>query len=342
MEIANFIYPLSSAANFASEVGGKALELSKLIEKGFPIPDGVVVSVRIFDYIDNSLLHRMEEKINQVNLNDPSTLESVCAEVRDTIYKLDPPGFNSAIKNIIEANFDKDTGFAVRSSCIGEDGTTNSFAGEHDTYLWVCGIENIIDAVKRCWASMFNTRAVIYRRQRSLPIQPMAVLIQQMINARSSGVMMTLNPQDGDQSVIAIESAWGLGELIVSGGASPDLYLLNKINGKLLSSSVAAKTIMMQRAPGGGVHEVPVSEENINIAVLMNTQLEELYQLAKLTIKTVEYRNVDIEFAFDNKLWVLQVRPETYWSNIKKSSNNCTSAMKLILQTWDTSGGINE
>jgi len=110
-------------------------------------------------------------------------------------------------------------GVAVRSSATGKDRADASFAGEHDTYLWVRGPEAVIDHVRRCWASLFTDRAIVYRREvgQSEAAPAMSVGVQKMVTPRVAGVAFTLNPVNGDRSQVAIDASWGLGEVVVSG-----------------------------------------------------------------------------------------------------------------------------
>src|SRR5215831_5761492 len=132
---------------------------------------------------------------------------------------------------------------AVRSSGTTEDTPTASFAGQADTYLWIVGENAVLDRVKACWASLFNARAIAYRAQHGLNQLrcSTAVAIQKMVDATASGVAMTLDPSNGDRTKIVIESSWGLGELVVSGGITPDHFVVDKITLEPVTSKIALK-----------------------------------------------------------------------------------------------------
>ena len=132
---------------------------------------------------------------------------------------------------------------AVRSSATAEDMPDASFAGQQDTYLWVVGADEVVTHVKSCWASLFNARAISYRAKNHLEgvAVEMAVGVQKMVDARSAGVAMTLNPINGDRTKIVIDSAFGLGEPVVSGEITPDNFVVEKVLLEILSRKISEK-----------------------------------------------------------------------------------------------------
>ena len=140
---------------------------------------------------------------------------------------------------------DGDVPVAVRSSATCEDQPDASFAGEHDTYLWVRGGDAVCRHVLRCWASLFTDRGIAYRIERGYgrASVAMSVGVQQMVAPRAAGVAFTLNPLNGDRSQIAIDASWGFGEAVVSGEVTPDNFLVDKVMGTITRRTISAKTL---------------------------------------------------------------------------------------------------
>src|SRR5690606_10194404 len=127
------------------------------------------------------------------------------------------------------SRFSEEVPLAVRSSATAEDLPDASFAGQQDTYLWLRGYEEVQKHARQCWASLYTSRAILYRLRNDIPETDlsMAIAVQKMVNARSAGVAMTLDPSNGDRSKIVIDSSWGVGEMVVSGLVTPDNILLD-------------------------------------------------------------------------------------------------------------------
>jgi pyruvate,water dikinase len=212
---------------------------------------------------------------------------------------------------------------AVRSSSIAEDAADRSFAGEHDTYLWVDGAEEVDRRVRECWASLVTSRAVAYRagaaRDRAAELA-MAVVVQQMAPARAAGVFMTLNPVNGDRSKVMIESVWGLGEPLVSGTVTPDRFLVDKVTGEVVKREVADKPTAAVREPDGGrgVVLADVPPDRAAQPSLTRGEIAELLRVARLVERRAGAPQ-DGEFAVlegdaPENVRLLQCRPETVWS----------------------------
>jgi cytochrome P450 len=199
---------------------------------------------------------------------------------------------------------------AVRSSATAEDGGDNSFAGEHDTYLWVVGEDAVMEAVRKCWASLDSDRARAYRDQRGVTDSKMAVVVQRMVDADAAGVAMTLNPANGDRCVIAIESAFGLGETVVGGTVTPDRFLVDKVMLDVTETQLADKHVELTPE---GLRDV---EPDRRMAPsLTPDQVKSVAQLAKRAERH-HGRPMDLEWAIqDGEIHLLQCRPETVWAN---------------------------
>jgi pyruvate,water dikinase len=209
----------------------------------------------------------------------------------------------------------------VRSSATSEDSPDASFAGEHDTYLWVRGGDDVVDAVRRCWASLFTDRATCYRVEMGYDHRSveMSVVVQKMVRPKAAGVAFTLNPADGDRSQVAIDSAWGFGEGVVSGEVTPDNFLIDKVMFEIGRRSVSKKEVEFRLGDDDKVAKVPLDEDRAIAPSLTDAEIKAIAHLAKTAEKHYGSPQ-DIEWAVDADLpdgenvILLQSRPETVWS----------------------------
>src|SRR5579872_4371306 len=216
--------------------GGKAASLNRLITAGFPVPRGFVVSTQAYAaFVANNQLE------NAINAGDASGVKRgfdegiLPADIAESILR--------AYRQL------SDNGHmpvAVRSSATAEDLVEASFAGQQDTYLNVLGEPALMRSLRRCWASLWNERAVAYRRERG--IDPtnisIAVVVQEMIRADAAGVLFTLNPVSHDQDEVVINATWGLGDALVNGHVTPDWITVDKHSYQLKSQTVGDKAVM--------------------------------------------------------------------------------------------------
>jgi len=173
---------------------------------------------------------------------------------------------------------------AVRSSATSEDLKTASFAGQHESYLWVKGEEEVVQHILKCWASLFTDRAIAYRNQIGWPHDKVTISVgvQKMVNAKCAGVMFTIDPVIGDENKIVVEGNWGLGESIVKGEVSPDHFLVDKQSSKILEKNVALKLVCYQ-LEGNKVVCTPPSIEKQNQLCLNDEELVEIARLGKIS-----------------------------------------------------------
>jgi pyruvate,water dikinase len=306
-----------------SVAGGKGANLGELIAFGIRVPPGFVITSNAYKYFIE--YNNLKEKIKEV-LEKESDEESASEKIRSLILSALVPkdleesiykGYDSLSKMV-----GKEVLVAVRSSATAEDIAEASFAGQQDTYLNVSRSE-LIEAVKKVWASLYTARAISYRKAKSIDQLniSMAVVVQKMVNSRSAGVMFTLHPSTGDRNYIVIESSWGLGESVVGGKVTPDEVVIEKSSLKIVERRLSHKTSKI-------VYD-PVARKNKTVqltgeeADTMSINDEEAIELAKLALKIEEHygRPMDIEWAIDSDLkfpdnvFIVQARPETYWSN---------------------------
>ncbi len=263
----------------AALVGGKAANLSRLARMYHRVPDGFSLPVAVMD------------QTHPLDLRD----EIICA-----------------ISDLMACHSLPDFVAAVRSSAVDEDGVTASFAGQHETYLNIVGADAIIQAVSRCWESARSEHALEYRRQRGLSVErpQIAVLVQQLVAADVAAVVFSANPITGNRDEVMINASWGLGESIVGGIVTPDIFIVRKSDLVVVQRIIANKQRMTVSTPGG-THEVDVPRFLSNTSSLNDEQVIEMAKLA-LTLEATMRHPVDVECAYaGGEVYLLQCRPIT-------------------------------
>ena len=303
-------------------VGGKGGSLGELTHARIAVPAGFVVCTGAFENFIDAL--EKEEPIRpQVEALDALDLGGIAAvseRVRERVERAALPEEVQA--DVVAAHgelcgADLGSPLAVRSSATTEDAEDASFAGLQETFLWVTGVAATLRFVRACWASLYSVPSIAYRRRHKFPESgvAMAVVVQQMVDARAAGVMFTRSPLTGDRSVITIEGAWGLGSAVVSGEVTPDRFVIAKITGEISVREVSDKHIQHVPAPGGGIDPCETQQELRRAPCLSDEQLAALKEIGR----KVEHhygRPQDIEWAIarSGEIFLLQSRPETVWS----------------------------
>jgi pyruvate,water dikinase len=299
--------------------GGKGANLGELHRAGRPVPPGFVVTVPAF----RRAMHAadpggaIEAEIAALPAGHEAIVAAT-ASIRARIVAAPLPGDVAAAITAAYEGLGPEVPVAVRSSAVGEDAAEASFAGLQDTYLWLRGADAVLDHVRRCWASLYNTEAVSYRLRQQMPEHDvaMAVVVQQMADPRSAGVMFTCSPTTGDRSVIAIEGSWGLGSVLVGGEVTPDTFVVSKVTGEIVRRVVAEKLRLHRMALGGS------GTTAADVAADLRTQPcltdEEIRALASLGSRVERHYGTpqDIEWAVTGEeIVLLQSRAETVWSS---------------------------
>lgn len=308
--------------------GGKGANLGE-VAKMVQVPPGFVITTEAYLHFLNvtGLKDRINEVLKEfISKGEPDEYEKASTVIRGLIESSPLPldlekELLEAYKKLGEIVGMANVPVAVRSSATAEDIPEASFAGQQDTYLNVKGAENVIYYAKKVWSSLYTPRALYYRDKMGIPHEKslMAVVVQKLVNARSAGVIFTLDPTTGDRSKVVIEASWGLGEGVVKGIVTPDEFVVDKSSLKIVERRISPKKVAVVRDEAGLVKEVQLPPEKVNAPALSD---EEVVELAKMAIKLEEYYGhpVDIEFAVDadmeypRNLFILQVRPETVWS----------------------------
>ena len=266
-------------SNDITQLGGKSAQLSRLFTR-YNIPPGFCLSVAAFE-------------------------QWVTAGCPDTLPLFWQAEVAQAYQRLVEMTEIAQPPVAVRSSAVDEDSQTASFAGQYETYLNVMGLEALYAAILACWHSAFAERVKIYRHGSHAPL---AVLVQLMVSADMAMVAFSRNPIN-QQAEVVINATWGLGQSLVDGSITPDSYIVRHDN-VILHHQIGSKQNMTVRL-ATGVKQVPTPRPMRSLAVLSESQMKEVAQLA-LQLETDMGWPIDLEAAYyQNKLYLLQCRPIT-------------------------------
>ena len=299
--------------------GGKGANLGELTAAGVPVPPGFVIGAPAYGAFcqETGLRERLTEALQGVDEEDTAALAIAATAARDALDASPMPDWlELSIRSAYEelCGNESDVPVAVRSSATAEDTAAASFAGMNETFLNVRGADAVIDAVRRCWRSLFGARTVYYRASRGFDQAGMdiAVVVQRQIASTRSGVMFTADPSTGDLGKLVIEGSFGLGEAVVSGQVSPDRYIVDKATLRVLAREVHNKELLIEPSAEGGTFTRPTTEQEAHQAVLSDDEVVAVAGQGR-TIEQHYRAPQDTEFAFDpnGKLWMLQSRPIT-------------------------------
>lgn len=309
-------------------LGGKGASLVTMTAAGMPVPPGFVVNTAAFRaFMGTGLEDSIKAQLDGLDPEDIAAVDAASAAIRELITSRPVPAdlreVTQAAYDALQARFDSEAPLAVRSSATAEDLPDASFAGQQDTYLWLTGFDSVGEHIRACWASLYTSRAILYRLKNNIPDDGlcMAVVVQKMVNAKTAGVAMTLDPTNGDRSKITVDASWGVGEMVVSGTVTPDNIQLDKVTLAVITEHIGDKHAEMIPDPATNtLVERDVPEERRTVRCLSNDELSAVAQLAKRAEK--HYKSPqDIEWAIDadlpdgENLLLLQARPETVHSS---------------------------
>ncbi|WP_069649957.1 phosphoenolpyruvate synthase [Caloranaerobacter ferrireducens] len=339
-----------------SIVGGKGANLGELTRNGINVPPGFCVTSDAYNYFIEyySLKQKIEDLINDLDIEDSSELYERSSKIREYIESYDIPenikteivdAYNEIIK---ELNI-KDLYVAIRSSATAEDLPEASFAGQQDTYLEIKGIEEVLKHIKKCWASLWTARAIYYREKQGFDHfeVSLSVVVQKMVNSIKSGVLFTANPVTNDINEIMINASWGLGEAVVSGIVTPDEYIIDKNTLQIKDKNIAEKNVMIVRKDNGvGTVEIGVKDllgYDKAISQCLNDDEIKLLSKQGILIEKLYNSPQDIEWAIDNdtkELYILQARPITTLKESKDMTEIKTN-LNVLVRGLSASPGIN-
>ncbi|MFD1505751.1 phosphoenolpyruvate synthase [Georgenia yuyongxinii] len=315
-------------------LGGKCASLVSMTAAGMPVPPGFAVTTALYDAFlaDAGIAADISRLLAGIDADDVTDVDAASAQIRDEICSRAIP---EPLRTATRAAYDElmarcggEVPVAVRSSATAEDLPGASFAGQQDTYLWLTGWDEVREHIRRCWASLYTSRAIIYRLRNDIPDEGLsiAVAVQKMVNARTSGVAMTLDPTNGDRSKIVIDASYGLGEMVVSGQVTPDNVSLDKVMLTVVGEHLGDKHAELVPDPASrALVEREVDAERRARRSLTDTELVAVATMAKRAEKHYGCPQ-DIEWAIDadlpdgENLLLLQSRPETVWSAKKAAA----------------------
>jgi pyruvate,water dikinase len=326
-------------------VGGKGASLGEMIHAELPVPQGFAVTAQAFRrFIDENGLDETLFGSLEVNVDDTEILRKAEIMAKKIIMDANTPeDIEKSIRSKYRELCKREGGevfVAVRSSATAEDLPDASFAGQQDTFLNIKGETNVVEAVKKCWASLYGARAIYYRVKQGFDHKKvnLCAVVQLMVDAEKAGVMFSSHPSTGEPLTI-IEGAWGLGESVVSGSVSPDYYVVDTRNKKIMERKVATKNIMHIRDPKTGkTVELSPSEDKKNAKVLEDDELLKLVELGQIVEDLYGFPQ-DVEWAIkDHDIFMLQSRPITTIK--KKTETKEKMATSAILEGLGASPGI--
>lgn len=330
------------------KVGGKGANLGEMVQMGIPVPPGFVVSVSAyFEFFSKAgIKDKIEDILKLTNVQNPVELQQSSQKIQQIIKNspIPPKIANQIMRAYLKLGSRwglKHSLVAVRSSATAEDLPDASFAGQQETYLNVKGEANVVNKTRDCWASLFTPRAIFYREEKKFDHFSIgiAVPIQKMIQSDVSGVMFTINPVTNNNKELVIEAVWGLGETIVQGKVTPDHYLVNKENMKILKREVVQQTIQMTKAKNNKVM-TRVPKDLQKIQKLNSLQIVDL---AKMGVKIQDhyFHPQDIEWAMEKGvMYIVQTRPVTTIKTGRQTKGGQETNRDIILVGDAASPGI--
>lgn len=316
----NYIFPFGEiSAQDVNRVGGKGANLGEMTRAGLPVPPGFCVSAEAYRKFTAHVESTITAVLNDTHMDNTEDVEIKTARLRDALIAQPMPDEIADQITRAYAELDSQLGrsdrrlpVAVRSSATAEDLPDASFAGQQDTYLNIRGDAQLLEHVKRCWASLWTARAVTYRHKQGYDhsLVALAVVVQAMIESEVAGILFTANPVNNRRDEMVLNASWGLGEAIVSGLVTPDTWVTSK-SGGIVERDIATKELAIEYADGGGTREIIVAPEKCVVPCLSDAQVRALVALGD-RVETHYARPMDIEWAYAREtFYMLQARPIT-------------------------------
>ena len=297
-------------------VGGKAVNIGRLVKEGINCPPGFCITTKAFEvYLNNS---GIKDRIIATLGDYTRSPQLIAAEIKKFRQKIEIP---QEVRETItktykkfQNQFGQNIPLAVRSSASVEDLKNSSFAGQFDSFLGIVGEEYLVQSVKKCWDSLFNARSIAYIQRKRLKIAKlqMGVIVQKLIAAKAAGVMFTIHPVTLEKNCIVIESTFGLGNQLVSGEVNPDTFLLKKDTLKITQRGIAEKRTFVKFDPK--TNNLTKNKVTSNLQNNPSLTSRELIGLAKLGKQIENFFGFpqDIEWVIEKgKIYIVQARPMT-------------------------------
>jgi len=310
-----YTLPLDDATATLEQVGGKGISLNRMVNAALPVPGGYHVTTDAYRQFvaENDLQPSIMEALETIQDSHPETLEAVSQEITQMFMDASiPADVASAVVQAYASLPGLNPAVAVRSSATAEDLPEASFAGQQETYLNVSGADAVLEAARKCWASLWTARAISYRARQGIESRnvALAVVIQRLVNAEAAGILFTANPLNGRRDQMVLNASWGLGEAVVGGLVTPDTITLAKPSGVVIGRETADKLVQTVRVNGGTAEE-PITENLRRVPVITDGQAAKLVRLGN-QIETLYEMPMDIEWALaDGQFAIVQARPIT-------------------------------
>lgn len=292
----DLVVPLDAASELAA-VGGKGASLARMARAGLPVPPGFSVTTAAYrDFVSSAALRaRILDEVARVDPRRPDTAAAAAEQIRTWFLEHPVPAATPAAITAAYAGLGAEVAVAVRSSATAED-LPGLSVGQQDTFLDIRGPDALLDAVRRCWASLWTARAIVYRLGHDVAAADvaLAVVVQELVAAESAGVLFTRDPVTGSDAIV-VNASWGLGDAVVGGRVTPDSYVVERTTGGIRDQVVADKAVMTVRGPAGTV-DVAVPPPRRRAAVLSRADAGELGRLG-VRIEQLYGMPMDVEWA---------------------------------------------
>ncbi|MCK5129503.1 MAG: phosphoenolpyruvate synthase [Clostridiales bacterium] len=307
-----------------SAVGGKGANLGELSKiKGIQVPEGFCVTTASYKktFENNEELNDLLKQLSYLKANERKKINAISGQIRVIIEGVKiPSDIEEAVTGHI-SNLGEGGSYAVRSSATAEDLPTASFAGQQDTYLNIIGKDSILKHISKCWASLFTDRAVTYRIQNGFDHRKvyLSVVIQRMVFPQASGIMFTADPVTSNPKVLSIDASFGLGEALVSGLVSADIYKVRE--GSIVEKKISTKKLAIYALKEGGTEQREIDAEQKMKQTLKDNQIIQLESIGRKIEKYFSYPQ-DIEWCLvDGKFYIVQSRPITTLYPVPKATD---------------------
>ncbi len=333
-------------------VGGKGANLGEMFNADFPVPDGFVITAQAFKEFFSIIRNQILGIISTIEFNDTQDLEAKAKKIREIVVQTEMPEYISDdIKKAYEQLGKDKSGsglfrisepvfVAVRSSATAEDAGDTSFAGQQETFLNMKGFDQVIEAVKKCWASLYTARSLFYRYNNHMKEEDMliAVVVQKMVNSEKAGVMFTSNPLTNNKDELVIEAVFGLGEGIVLGMIEPDHFVIDKKTEQIKEKRIGQKKLAYTRDSSGKTVKKQLHDALVDKEVLYIHELKALIREAKKIEDHYQFPQ-DIEYAIEGgNVYITQSRPITTLNKVMSADIKISG--KLILDGLAASHGM--
>ncbi|WP_163528071.1 phosphoenolpyruvate synthase [Halobacillus ihumii] len=295
-------------------IGGKGFNLGELSKiHGIRVPEGFCVTTAAFQKAleHNETFHALLDQLTILNAEDRDQISEISRRIRQTITEVEIPSDIACAVAHALSQFSENQAYAVRSSATAEDLPHASFAGQQDTYLNIIGKEAILQHIRKCWASLFTDRALVYRMQNGFDHSQvyLSVIVQQMVFPQASGVLFTADPITSNRKLLSIDASFGLGEALVSGLVSADNYKVRE--GSIVEKTISTKKLAIYGRKEGGTETLQIDPDQQKTQALTDQQI---LQLARIGRQIEAYFGCpqDIEWCLaDDTFYIVQSRPIT-------------------------------